>query len=153
MNKITDLVKMSAAIAEIPKEVSIKGHDVESELLLVNEILNPVIHITAQLLHARSLGGVLVELDGCIRKAEKKPFGLILEGDIDESTASLPLGVLVGFYIEAFRLIKPLIENDSLEDLSLAWTGSFFSDVSDGDKVSLKQLLDKPMLDVIYSLS
>ena len=153
MNKLKDLVRMAAASAELPKEVNIKGHDVELELLLVNEILNPVIHIVALHLYNKAFNGLLLDINGIVKKDEKKPFGLVIDGDIDESTAQMPLGILIGFYIEALKLIKPLIEGDLLEALSLSWSEKFFFEVKDGGKVLLKNYLNKPMLDVIYTLA
>lgn len=152
-NRIIDLTNITYKAANLPEHVTIKGHDVHSELLLVNHILNPVVFLVANQLYIKGFSTSLIKLDGALKRNEKAPFGLEIEGDLSLSSLKEPLGVVIAYYSLAFKLLTPLILNDGLESIAKYWSDKVFTDSSDGDSINLELLSEKPLLTVLYSTS
>lgn len=147
MNKLKDLCIMTYKLVDAPKTVEIDtGRELEAELLLENNILNPVILLIANQLYFTAFNSILCNVTGEIKKCDEAPFGIEIDGDIDDANLSCSMGHLVLIFCQACEFLKDRINESSVDDVAKYWVEQVLSGVQDQTVLSLEVMLKYPIL-------
>lgn len=147
MNKLKDLCIMSYKLVEAPKTVEIDtGRQLEAELLLENNILNPVIFLIASQLYFTAFNTPLCSVLGEIKKSDEAPYGIEIKGDLDDASLTCSTGYLVLMFCQACEFLKGQILESSVDDIAKYWVEEVLSEIPDQTVLSLDALLRLPIL-------
>ncbi len=151
ISTLVDICKIAYAAEGLPDNLMVKGHPIPKDLMLIDDILNPVLLIMANKLHRISFGTNLVDIDGQIKRDLKAPFGVILEGDISMGRLNCSIGVVLTYFCAAARLVKAKLVNDDLECVWLYWSSDVFKDFKHGEVLTLDQLNELALASIFYT--
>lgn len=151
VSTLLDICKIAYAAEDLPNDLMVKGHPIPKDLMLNNDILNPVLLIMANKLHMIACATNLVELDGSVKRDLKAPFGVVVEGDINMNRLNCSIGVVLTYFCAAARLIKRNLVADDLECVFMYWSRDVFDKYKQGEVLSLSQLNELPLASIFHT--